>query len=216
MWRRAFERALPKGSVVVDLGSGTGVLGMLALQAGAAKVYAIEAGPVIEIAKAIARENGFADRIVFLRGMSTQIELPERADVLIADQIGYFGFNAGAFAFYADACRRFLKPDGVAFPHSVTLHCGPVESPVDYRRPDFWRHSPAGFSMAAAFRDAVNTPLPTSNLTRESFLAEPIASAPLLLNPPADLEKRKHKLKRLVASPNSYFMDVKCQGCFNM
>ncbi|KAK8914153.1 40S ribosomal protein S27-2 [Platanthera zijinensis] len=37
-----------------------------------------------------------------------------------------------------------------------------------------------------------------------------------LLNPPADLEKRKHKLKRLVQSPNSFFMDVKCQGCFNI
>lgn len=37
-----------------------------------------------------------------------------------------------------------------------------------------------------------------------------------LLNPPAELEKRKHKLKRLVATPNSYFMDVKCQGCFTM
>lgn len=37
-----------------------------------------------------------------------------------------------------------------------------------------------------------------------------------LLHPPQELEKRKHKLKRLVASPNSYFMDVKCQGCFVM
>lgn len=37
-----------------------------------------------------------------------------------------------------------------------------------------------------------------------------------LLNPSPELEKRKHKLKRLVQSPNSYFMDVKCQGCFNM
>ncbi|TVU03578.1 hypothetical protein EJB05_50895, partial [Eragrostis curvula] len=37
-----------------------------------------------------------------------------------------------------------------------------------------------------------------------------------LLNPPAELEKLKHKKKRLVQSPNSFFMDVKCQGCFNM
>jgi hypothetical protein len=37
-----------------------------------------------------------------------------------------------------------------------------------------------------------------------------------LLNPPAELEKQKHKLKRLVQSPNSFFMDVKCQGCFQM
>ncbi|KAL3347418.1 hypothetical protein AABB24_021205, partial [Solanum stoloniferum] len=37
-----------------------------------------------------------------------------------------------------------------------------------------------------------------------------------LLNPSAEQEKRKHKLKRLVQSPNSFFMDVKCQGCFNI
>merc|ERR1711959_23883 len=37
-----------------------------------------------------------------------------------------------------------------------------------------------------------------------------------LLNPPAAYEKSQHKLKRLVQSPNSFFMDVKCQGCFNI
>ena len=37
-----------------------------------------------------------------------------------------------------------------------------------------------------------------------------------LLHPPKDVEQSKHKLKRLVQSPNSYFMDVKCQGCFNI
>ena len=44
----------------------------------------------------------------------------------------------------------------------------------------------------------------------------PLQSDIDLLNPPAELEKSKHKLKRLVQSPNSFFMDVKCQGCFNM
>ncbi|XP_027915751.1 40S ribosomal protein S27-2-like [Vigna unguiculata] len=55
------------------------------------------------------------------------------------------------------------------------------------------------------------------------FLALPISLANMvlqndidLLNPPAEIEKRKHKLKRLVQSPNSFFMDVKCQGCFNI
>merc|ERR1712032_970951 len=37
-----------------------------------------------------------------------------------------------------------------------------------------------------------------------------------LLNPPASVAKKTHKLKRLVQSPNSFFMDVKCQGCFNI
>ncbi|KAJ2592742.1 40S ribosomal protein S27 [Coemansia sp. RSA 1797] len=37
-----------------------------------------------------------------------------------------------------------------------------------------------------------------------------------LLNPSAESEKRAHKLKRVVPRPNSYFMDVKCSGCFNI
>jgi hypothetical protein len=37
-----------------------------------------------------------------------------------------------------------------------------------------------------------------------------------LLNPLASVEASKHKLKRLVQTPNSYFMDVKCPGCFTM
>lgn len=37
-----------------------------------------------------------------------------------------------------------------------------------------------------------------------------------LLHPSLDQERRKHKKKRLVQSPNSYFMDVKCPGCYKI
>jgi len=37
-----------------------------------------------------------------------------------------------------------------------------------------------------------------------------------LLHPPKELEQRRHKLKRVVQSPNSFFMDVKCPGCFEI
>merc|ERR1712094_124301 len=37
-----------------------------------------------------------------------------------------------------------------------------------------------------------------------------------LLHPIPDEEQRRHKLKRLVQSPNSFFMDVKCPGCFHI
>mmetsp|Transcript_17206 Transcript_17206/g.21165 ORF Transcript_17206/g.21165 Transcript_17206/m.21165 type:complete len:82 (+) Transcript_17206:114-359(+) len=39
---------------------------------------------------------------------------------------------------------------------------------------------------------------------------------PDLLNPTKKSEKRKYKTKRLVQAPNSYFMDVKCPGCFTI
>ncbi|XP_031509719.1 40S ribosomal protein S27-like [Papio anubis] len=37
-----------------------------------------------------------------------------------------------------------------------------------------------------------------------------------LLHPSPEEEKRKHKKKRLVQSPSSYFMDVKCPGCYKI
>ncbi|MGH0189628.1 UNVERIFIED_CONTAM: hypothetical protein FKN15_036942 [Acipenser sinensis] len=37
-----------------------------------------------------------------------------------------------------------------------------------------------------------------------------------LMHPLAEVERQKHKKKRLVQSPNSYFMDVKCPGCYRI
>eukprot|EP00460_Paracercomonas_marina_P000327 EW703945.1.p2 GENE.EW703945.1~~EW703945.1.p2 ORF type:complete len:98 (+),score=25.90 EW703945.1:42-296(+) len=37
-----------------------------------------------------------------------------------------------------------------------------------------------------------------------------------MLNPPATYEEKLHKLKRLVQKPNSFFMDVRCSGCFQI
>merc|ERR1712025_466339 len=37
-----------------------------------------------------------------------------------------------------------------------------------------------------------------------------------LLHPSVEEERGKCKLKRLVQSPNSYFMDVKCPGCYKI
>lgn len=183
-WREALEMLIPPESTVVDLGAGTGILGLLALRAGAAKVYAIERGPMIHIAAEIAKANGLESRITSIRGMSTEISLPERVDVLVADQIGYFGFNAGAFSYFDDACRRFLKPGGVTLPQSITLQCAPVESSENFELADFWNRSPAGFSMGSAWREAINSGHPAAQISAESLLSGPLESAPLPLNPP--------------------------------
>lgn len=37
-----------------------------------------------------------------------------------------------------------------------------------------------------------------------------------LLHPSAETQKLMHKKKRLVQSPNSYFMDIKCPGCYGV
>ena len=55
-----------------------------------------------------------------------------------------------------------------------------------------------------------------SMLISGAFVTQVLSTDIDLLHPPAELEKQKHKTKRLVQSPNSFFMDVKCQGCFQM
>lgn len=159
-FRRAIAEIVRPGDVVVDLGAGTGILGLLACEAGAARVYAIEAGPMIEIARQMAIANGFADRIVHIREVSTRAELPERADVIVTDQIGHFGFEAGLIEFMRDATRRWLKPGGRTVPLAVELLLAPAEHPEMRSAIDFWRDRAAGFDVSAVYAQACNSGYP--------------------------------------------------------
>jgi SAM-dependent methyltransferase len=79
-----------EGDVVIDVGCGTGILGIIAAKLGAAKVYGIDASPdVVEVAGANARAHGVADRMEFFQG-DLFSPLPEdlRADIIIGDVSG--------------------------------------------------------------------------------------------------------------------------------
>merc|ERR1712079_174742 len=61
--------------------------------------------------------------------------------------------------------------------------------------------------------------LPLSRILFISTIYQHLAEMPLavdLLQPNVRAERRRHKLKRLVQHPNSYFMDVKCPGCYRI
>lgn len=157
---RAIQEVIKPGMVVLDLGCGTGILGLMACRAGASKVYAIEEGGMIEVARSVARDNGFGDRIHHLQGHSSRISLPERVDVVVADQIGRFGFEAGVIQYYADARRRFLKPGGILVPSGLELLLAPVDCPELRENVDFWNGRPAGFDFSSASSIARNTGYP--------------------------------------------------------
>ena len=159
-FRRAIRQVVRPGDVVVDLGSGTGIMGLLACQAGAGRVYAIEYTDIVELARTLAAANGFESRMTCIRALSTQTELPERADVVIADQIGQFGFEAGLWEYFADARRRFLREGGVLIPASVSLFVAPVQVAELFERIEFWRERKAELDVSPAREWAVNTGYP--------------------------------------------------------
>jgi ribosomal protein L11 methyltransferase PrmA/PRMT5 arginine-N-methyltransferase len=130
----ALRRAVTPHSVVVDLGSGTGVFGVLACQFGARRVYAIEPDEAIQVARAIATANGVADRIQFLQAVSTDVELTERADVIVSDIRGVLPLFGRHIPSIVDARRRLLGQSGVLIPRRDLIWAALVEAPDLYEK----------------------------------------------------------------------------------
>lgn len=141
-YRAAIAQAILPGDHVVDLGCGTGILGLLCLQAGAARVTALDSTAMIEVARETMVRAGWADQCEFIPHHSHRVELPERVDVVICDHVGFFGFDYGIIETLRDARRRFLKPDGVSIPASIQLHLAAVESPQCYDLVEGWNAAP--------------------------------------------------------------------------
>ncbi len=133
-YRRAIHETVEPGDVVVDLGSGTGILAFLACEAGAARVYAVEASSAIEFAKLLARHNRLDDRVVFVNDFSHRVELAEPVDVVLTETIANCGLGEGIIGSVVDARERFLKPRGRVMPQWIEVIAAPVDAAEDYRR----------------------------------------------------------------------------------
>jgi hypothetical protein len=129
----ALQRTIRPGDVVLDIGTGTGVLAMAAARAGAKHVYAIEAGSIAEKAQEIVAINGFAHTITVLQGWSTSLEVRERADVLVTETLGSDPFNERIVETVLDARKRLLSPGVRIIPNRLLLFGTPVQVPeTDY------------------------------------------------------------------------------------
>lgn len=126
----AIREVVRPGSIVVDLGTGTGILARWALEAGAARVYGIDFNKhVLDTAVKHLAAAGFGpDRFVPLRGMSFDIELPERADVIVSETLGNIADNEGCVRILADARARFLAVGGALIPFALDSYLVPVDA----------------------------------------------------------------------------------------
>ncbi len=175
-FRQAIHATVKPGDVVLDLGSGSGVLSFMACEAGAGKVYAIEGGPVIQVARELAAANGFADRIEFLEGWSMELGVPEPADVLISETLGNAGFNEGIVAWSIDARERLLRPGAALIPERLRLWVAPVETFHEHPVVSDWLAEELPYDFTAAFRRAAKT-LWFVDFVPEDLLGEPQVAA---------------------------------------
>src|SRR5262249_7279870 len=128
---------------------------------------------MVQPARAIVHANDLDGRVKVVNGFSGHVTLPEQADVLVTDQIGHFGFDAGIVGYVADARRRLLKPGARVVPERIDLWIAPVEAPDVNEAVNFWSQRPAGFDMSPLRDIAANSGQPRTIAARE-LLADPV------------------------------------------
>jgi histone-arginine methyltransferase CARM1 len=119
------NRADFEGKVVLDVGTGTGILAIFAAQAGARKVYAVEGSDTAANAKRLVEHNGLGDRIEVVHSTLEELELPEKADIVISEPWGFLLFHERMVEAFLIGRDRFMKKDGKVFPSTGRLWIAP-------------------------------------------------------------------------------------------
>lgn len=126
-FRAAVDEVIVPGCTVLDLGTGTGILAQWALEAGAEKVYGIEFNAsLLESATRRIAAAGYSSRFRPVPGVSFDVDLPERVDVVVSETLGNLADNEGFVDILKDARRRFLAVGGVVVPRRVESYLVPV------------------------------------------------------------------------------------------
>lgn len=191
-FHRSLRATVRPGDVVVDVGAGTGILSLLAVRAGAARVYALERAPgAAHLARALIAANGCADRVYVLEGDADALWAPEPADVLVSEWLGVYGVDENMLAPVLAARDRWLRPGGTMIPGVTTVWMAPVfnaagEEATAFHMPDY------GLDLAvlAPFSLDEAVWLPTG-AARDHLRAPP---APLWSTDPATLPAPRARL----------------------
>jgi len=127
--------------IVLDVGAGSGILSFFAIQAGAKKVYAIEASDMANHCEKLVKQNNLSDRIIVIPGKVEEVEVPEKVDTIISEPMGYMLFNERMLESFLHA-KKWLKPEGRMFPTQGDLHISPFTDEAlymeQYQKANFW------------------------------------------------------------------------------
>jgi len=135
-----------KGKVVLDVGTGSGILAIFAAKAGAKKVYAVEATSMAKFARQLVAHNKLESVVEVIQGTIETVELPEKVDIIISEWMGYFLLRESMLDSVIVARDKFLKPDGALYPSHARMFLVPIRSNQSLQRKSDFEKSLEGWT----------------------------------------------------------------------
>ena len=127
-FRKAIEYSVAKDSVVVDLGSGSGILSMFALRAGAKQVFAVEQDPeMCKLIKKTKHINSIRNRLIIMHSDARKVVLPKHIDVVICEMMAT-GFIDEIQVPVINHIHKYCKNETIFIPQSVSSFAELVNS----------------------------------------------------------------------------------------
>jgi len=120
-FRAALDAMIRPDSRVLEIGTGSGILSMLAARAGARHIYTCEHQILMAaVAREIIKDNELTKTITVIAKSSDELELgidiPHQVDVILCDVFTGSLLEAGGLGVVARAAKTFLKPGGSVIP----------------------------------------------------------------------------------------------------
>lgn len=216
-YHRGIHRNVRSGDVVLDLGTGTGLLAFMAVRAGARRVYAVEHSEFIEVAREIASLNGFTN-VEFIQANSREFTPPEPIDVVLHEQMGDELFNENMLQNLLDLRDRVLRPGGRILPSRFRLYAEPIAMRESMRVRKFWNIAlPDGIDLSGMEHSPIAARFDTGRM--DHFWARPGSVAATVGAPSPILEFDLESLPSIDALPTEHLIrrtaatDVVVDGC---
>lgn len=144
----AIRTLVKKDMVIIDFGSGTGILSIASVKSGARKSFAIEKAKIAEVSKKIINDNGLDSKIVVVEQDLRHLEIPEKADIIISEWMGIHVFQENMLLDLLVVRDNHLKEGGTLIPNMVSLFIAPIKSEtINEKEIAFWETPLEGISF---------------------------------------------------------------------